>query len=537
MHALHDSTLETVVGGDRSSHRAIRGSIVLGALVALGASACTDSSGDLPRRLSTDGKSDGFSISRKTFLPLEHAETITIDYSDDAGAPADFVYAEFALSGDAHVTFTTSNGADTELAIYKQLDPSWWTQVKQDQTSLAFDLDQGPYRLLLHRRVQAGPATVDLSTACLGDGCTVYTAFPQNAPQVINVKGGPVVAHPHFVAVTFDGDAARTDIEAFIAQIGATDYWRQTASEYGVGPATAGTPVHLSEAPPASLSVVEARAWLAAHLDGTHPEWGTPDDNSFYVMYFPATTTLTNGMSQGCSGFGGYHDAAILPNGQHVVFAAMPRCDSFNGLTGFDITSAAGSHELLEGVTDPLWDHYAYALPDNDHQAYYFDGGGEVGDMCQFIGGTYIHVPGFAYLVQRTWSNAEARAGHDPCVPHVATDPYVIAAPVLDRVSDGKDSSLGVQVAMGESRTIEVDVSSGGPTNTPITLVALDYALLQGQPSHFELTWDRTTASNGDRAHLTIKRTAADPRGFSTFMIGAKTDNTNVGAYHVLVPQ
>jgi hypothetical protein len=510
-----------------------RHSILIPTLIALSAPACTDSSSDLPDKISTDGKADGFSIARKTFLPLEHAETITVNYTDDGNASADYVYAEFALSGNGHVSFTTSNGAETELAIYKQLDPSWWTQAAQGQTSVTADLDKGPYRLLLHRRVQAGPTTVDLSTACLGDGCTVYTAFPQNAPQVINVSGGPVVAQPHFVAVTFDGDAARTDIEAFIAQIGATDYWRQTASEYGVGPATAGTPIHLSEAAPASLSVEDARAWLAAHLDGTHPEWGTPDDNSFYVVYFPATTTLTMGMDQSCKVFGGYHDAAILPNGQHVVFAAMPRCDTFNGLTGFDVLGAAGSHELLEGATDPLWDHHAYGLPDDDHIAWNFDGGGEVGDMCAFVPGANTHVPGFPYMVQRTWSNAEAAAGHDPCVPHIATEPYVIAAPVQDRIVDGMNSGLGEQIGVGESKTIEVDVSSGGPTDMPINLKAVDYEV----SPHLELTLDRTTAANGDRAHLTIKRTAADPRGYSTVIIDASTDASNAGFYHLLVTQ
>jgi hypothetical protein len=520
-----------------------RPSIVIAALAALAISACTTDHGDLPDRLSTDGKADGFSISRKTFLPLEHPETITIDYSDDAGAPADFVYAEFALSGNAHVTFTTGNGADSELAIYKQLDPSWWTQVAQDQTSLAYDLDQGPYRLLLHRRVQAGAATVDLSTACLGDGCTVYTAFPQNPGQVINVSGGPVMAQPRFVAITFDGDAERADIDTYIAQIGATNYWRQTASEYGVGAATAGTPIHLSEAAPASLSEEDMRAWLAAHLDGTHPEWGTPDDNSFYVVFFPASTTLTMkmGMDHSCKAFGGYHDAAMLPSGQHVVFAAIPRCDPFNtvsgALSGIDETTGASSHELLEGVTDPLSDHPAFGLPDDDHIARNLDGGGEVGDMCAFVPGAFTHVPGFPYLVQRTWSNAAAKAGQDPCVPHVATDPYVVAEPVLGRLAVSARSTLGLQVAMGESKTIEVDVSSGGLAGTPITLKAVDYEALQGQPPQFELTWDRMTASNGDRAHLTIKRIATDPRGVSTFLIAAETGPTNAGLYHVLVTQ
>jgi hypothetical protein len=56
-------------------------------------------------------------------------------------------------------------------------------------------------------------------------------------------------------------------------------------------------------------------------------------------------------------------------------------------------------------------------------------------------------------------------------------------------------------------------------------------------PPELELTWDRTTASNGDRAHLTIKRTAADPQGYSTLILGVKTDAANASLYHLFVTQ
>jgi hypothetical protein len=363
----------------------------------------------------------------------------------------------------------------------------------------------------------------------------MYTTFPQNAPQIVNRSGGPVVAEPRLIAVTFDGDAARADLETFISTIGATDYWRHTSAEYGVAAATSGTPVHLSESAPASLSLQEARAWLAAHLDGTHPEWGTPDDHSFYVVFFPATTTLTLEGLQRCTGFGGYHDAATLPNGQHVVFAAMPRCETFNGLTGFDILGAATSHELLEGVTDPLSDHPAYPTPDSDHIAWMIETSGEVDDLCAAVPCANTHVPGFPYMVQRTWSNAEAAAGRDPCVPHVSPQPYVVAAPVVGHVGQGTDASLGVQIAVGESKTLEVDVSSGGPTDAPIMLKAIDGATMKGRPANLDFSWDRTTARNGDRVHLTVKRTALDAAGYTTLIVGAYSDLTNAALWHVIV--
>ena len=215
---------------------------------------------------------------------------------------------------------------------------------------------------------------------------------------------------------------------------------------------------------------------------------------------------------------------------------ALPRCATFNGLSGMDALGAAVSHELVEGVTDPLVNlHTAFALPDDDHFAWEIESGGEAGDMCAFVPGANTKVPGFPYLVQRGWSNAEARAGHDPCVPHVASEPYVVAAAVLDHIQVKGNSTLGVRVPVGETRTIEIDVSAAGPTTKPIMLKAADGNLLKGAAANLELTFDRTTAENGDRVHLTIKALAADPRGFSTFIIAAGTDETNKSLWHGFV--
>jgi hypothetical protein len=498
--------------------------------------ACATDDDPAPSQLSFDGKADGFSIANKAFLPLEHGETLTIPYTDDAGKPADFVYAGFSLSGHATASFSTQ-GADTELYVYKQLDSTWWVQLAKHHGTLTIDLDQGPYRLLLRQRTPATmPTSIDLTTSCTGDGCTVYTAFPIDAPQLVNKTGAPLLTEPRLTAVTFDGDEFRSDLETYIGTIGSSDYWHATVSEYGVAPAMVGAPVHLSEAAPASLTRDEVRAWLAAKLDGTHPEFGTPDAHSFYVLYFPDTTLLDLDGEKGCTGFGGYHDAATLPNGVVVLFAAMPRCATFGPLQGLDVLTGATSHELVEGVTDPQPSTMAsYQDPDMEHISWSIETGGEAGDMCAAVPGAFTKVPGFPYLVQRTWSNAAAKAGHDPCVPHVSTDPYVVAVPVLDELAGDGKSTLGIQLAAGQSRTIEVDVSSDGPTDQPITLSAFDGNKFTHNPQNLDFTWDRTTASNGDRVHLTVHAQQADPRGFATLIITAKTSETNASLWHGMV--
>jgi hypothetical protein len=490
--------------------------------------ACATTDDGPADQLQFDGKADGFSIPNKAWLPLEKPETLAIGFADDAGAAVDYVYAELAISEEAQVTFSAP---EIELYLYKQLDTTWWTQVGKHKGTLSATVDKGPYRLLMHRKHQDVSSAM-LTTGCTGKGCTVYTAFPQHPAQIVNVMGGPVMTAPHLVAVTFDGDPMRDDIEAFVGTIGATDYWKATTLEYGVAAATAGAPVRLAEAAPASLSQAEAQAWVAAKLDGTHPEFGTPDANAFYVVFFPETTKLTMGTDVGCVGFGGYHSFTSA----NIVFAALPRCASFNGLSGMDALGAATSHELIEGVTDPLVNlHTAFALPDDDHFAWEIESGGEAGDMCAFVPGANTKVPGFPYLVQRSWSNAEARGGHDPCVPHVATEPYVVAAAVLDHIKVMGNSTLGVQVPVGQSRTIELDISSAGPTAKGVALKAVDGNFLKGAAQNLELTFDRATADNGDRVHLTIKANAADPRGFSTFIIAAGTDDTNKSLWHGFV--
>ena len=75
----------------------------------------------------------------------------------------------------------------------------------------------------------------------------------------------------------------------------------------------------------------------------------------------------------------------------------------------------AVSHELLEGVTDPYSSLglSAFSSTDSAHRywATVVGGGGEIGDMCAQTLSSFTHFPELpAYLVQRCWSNAAARA-------------------------------------------------------------------------------------------------------------------------------
>jgi len=72
-------------------------------------------------------------------------------------------------------------------------------------------------------------------------------------------------------------DAAFTaQIADFYAKVGATDYWKQTTSEYGVGPATTAAPIQLTETMMGTITDGDIQTWLAGKLDGTHPSFQCP---------------------------------------------------------------------------------------------------------------------------------------------------------------------------------------------------------------------------------------------------------------------
>ena len=159
----------------------------------------------------------------------------------------------------------------------------------------------------------------------------------------------------------------------------------------------------------------------------------------------------------------------------------VPRCSGLNEFQGFDQITAPTSHELVEASTDPQvgsqdGEHDAYDSVDQNHIYWEFVlGGGEIGDMCAQFPGAFYH-PSEAsmsnYMVQRIWSNASARAGHDPCVPTLpaADEPdYFNSVPESTSVMADYQGfnlrTLGITAPVGSATTIVLDLFSDAPTN------------------------------------------------------------------------
>ncbi len=361
-----------------------------------------------------------------------------------------------------------------------------------------------------------------------------YPAPHSELPQVANL-GGPVLAKPHFVPVFFQGASYRAQVIEYAAKIGKSAFWKATTEEYGVGPADALTPIDVEEPAPATITDDEIQDWLKTRFDGTHPEWGTePIEGAIYTLFYPQATTIylgnpptptDGGAPEGgrpdggvrqpraqssCRSFGGYH-ADVRIKSKSVAYAVLPQCARFGAMSGIDALTGTTSHEWIEAATDPFpLSAPAYSMVDDAHLSWvYALGAGETADMCAQYDSSFYKDSEVGFVVQRSWSNAAAKAGKDPCQP---TDPkgapYFFASPRFkEDVALTVGLTKGVIIPVGQTKTVEVDLFSSGPTTGPWT-VAAGATRGGGSPAlTFEL--DKNTGVNGDKIHVKITSTAA----------------------------
>ncbi len=382
------------------------------------------------------------------------------------------------------------------------------------------------------------------------DAGVAYPAAHSALPQV-KTAGGPVLANPKAVPVFFPGFAFRTELVDFLPKMGKSAYWKAVGAEYGVGALTAATPIDITEAPNAVVTDAEIQAWLISRFDGTHPEFGTtPIAGAVYTLFYPATTTIylgnapapapdggvEGGVPEGgtkgpraqasCKSFGGYHQDVKVA-GVDVAYAVIPQCATFGPLTGVDVVTGTPSHELIEAATDPFpISKPAYTTVDDDHISWTFAlGAGEVGDMCAQYDSSFYKDSEIGYVVQRSWSNAAAKAGQEPCVPVPASElPYFNASPQLpDYVSLAIGTTKGVKVPVGMSKTIELDLFSSAAMSGPMTVSISSFGGGGGMSTKPPVTFalDKTTGVNGEKIKVTVTSNAATVSrlGATTFVI------------------
>jgi hypothetical protein len=346
----------------------------------------------------------------------------------------------------------------------------------------------------------------------------VYPAPHAPLPQAQS-SGGPELVSPRLTSITFEGDPSAADLDSYLDALPGTQFWAATMGEYGIGLPTVAPPVHLQEAAPVQISDDEIVAWLTDKLDGTHDEFGVPDGNSLYILYYPAGTTVTLYGLVSCGDYYAYHDSIVLGDGTEVAYAVVPHCDSADGLTGLDVLTSSASHEITEAASDPFpIDH-----PSHDHTdspSWDFTVGGELGDLCQDQDSNYIKLDQTPYVVQRTWSNVAAAANHDPCVPAPAGVAYFNSAPVLPTTIHPYGTEMpGILAHAGEKVTIELDLFSDGPT-PGWSLSATEWFPGSAQPA-LAFDFSAPTGNNGDKVQLTVTVLADNQYGFEYFYMSS----------------
>jgi hypothetical protein len=366
----------------------------------------------------------------------------------------------------------------------------------------------------------------------IGEPSDIYPAKHAAPPKVITY-GGPVLTAPKVYPVFYKNDkpAIVASITDFYNKIGPSAYWPATVAEYGVGALSSGPVIQLGDADPAPASTTDdqIQTWLAGKLNANDPAFPTPDANTIIAINYPTGTSISLQGSKSCQSFLGYHSNLTLDAAHgniDVAYLVIPRCSmQATQMNELDAVTDTGSHELVEAATDPYpQTNGAYGQVDNNHLYWLFAlGGGETADMCAQDYDSAYHDPEIGYVVQRSWSNKSATASHDPCVP-AADGPYFNSAPLLNdtiTINIGGQSvkMKGVQIPVGSTKTVEIDLFSDGPTNGPWQVEAHDINEFMGGAPTLEFAFDATGGQNGQKLHLSITATKSNQYKSTEFFV------------------
>ncbi len=390
-----------------------------------------------------------------------------------------------------------------------------------------------------------------------------YPAFTPDVPQLRN-NGGHVLANPVVVTITWPGDANVDTFEHIGDTLGATQYWKDVVGEYGVGPLASGAPNHvrLTDAnkptiDPKADPIEELANWLAKQLENPAANgFPAPTDQSIYAMYVGGQTAADI-----CNmGAGGLHDSVVV-GGKDVAFAIINQCEPPPGAP-FDMmgeSTISASHELAEASVDP-WPSSTpgWAGVDDDHLAVELmvAGNDENADLCDMSDDSYSALPPeIPFMVERTWSNKSAAAGHSPCVPAPA-GAYFSVTPTTAQATIKADYSVfdsfgpppfpatskGFPIAVGETKQIGLGIWSDAPTgDIQIDAFEVDPFDLNpkddGSPSNptLDVSLDKKSGKNGEKTYVSVKVNKSNAIGVQLVLVALTVDQKTVRYFPIVV--
>jgi hypothetical protein len=382
-------------------------------------------------------------------------------------------------------------------------------------------------------RAGAGVLALAALAACGGshaapaDFGSASTTFPATMPPIPQVVrgSGPVMTGVHVVPMFFPNDPNQATFEAFLDAFAASPYWPQMVGEYAVGgDLTIDASVVLPSVPTdmddyIALMQLELGSADAATLAQT-----------VYLTSFSKLQVFDAGFGVSCEAFAGFHTAFAQTSGSAVSDAgsgsAVPNiiaaltwgCDSsITELTDVDVSTIVMTHEMIEAATDPL-PNTAWGDVDAADAAWAEHFGGEVGDMCEGFPRRIYRPADLGFFIQRTWSNSEAMAFHDPCVPHIPDDPPFFATVPVEDTTDNGVRATNLDIPDG-SATVELQFLADGATDADWIVEPIDEATLDGGPPQLELAVDRDSGQNGNLAHLTVTAADGAQKGLSPYRL------------------
>ncbi|MFO0728961.1 MAG: hypothetical protein U1E65_34595 [Myxococcota bacterium] len=333
-------------------------------------------------------------------------------------------------------------------------------------------------------------STPDTGLRDAGTPDSGFVPAPHAPLPVVPQNGGPLLHHPALVTVTLPGYSRTAEVTAYDQFIVGSRWLITVGPEYGIG---AGRHVGSSvlqwmPGPQVSDTEIQTRL-LDAVASGALPSAPATAEPFLYVLFFPLGTTIELMGSLSCAAFGGYHNEAHAP-GRDLVYAVIPDC-------GGDLGEAI-SHELFEAATDP----FPFTQPSFQYNPMPPDGwsflGSELADAC--TGSSFLESN---FVVQRAWSNAAARQGHDPCVPASGLPYFSVSEPVNRHT-----------VAPGRSLTITLTGWSTAPVPDWPVLTTTAQGDFDASPSLRTMT-----TNNGRNVALTVSVPAGTASGASAFVI------------------
>ncbi len=371
------------------------------------------------------------------------------------------------------------------------------------------------------------PANGDPGPTGGAGGGGFHPAAHPALPQVVTL-GGRVLTAPKVLPIVTSGDPGLADVTAFLNELAGTATWAAVTAEYGVGPLTVLPPVTMNTPAAKTVSDSTLQSILAANTSGTNPPWGAADAQTIYLFLLPEGTIEQDSDGACCTDFDGYHLEARAGS-LSVPYAVSCACPGFDGpaVTPVQERTVAISHELFESATDPLpSSDPAYVQEDDADYVWTLVTDGEVADMCEFNDDANVVPPGATYMVQRSWSNAAAARGDNPCLPSLTTAPYLNTFPALGPITASGIAAgfktQGLAIPIGQSKTIALTLSSAAPTDNDWTVQVFDYdqAVAGASAPGLTLSLDKSSGRNGDVLHLTVAPKKADAQiGGEAFVV------------------